>query len=449
MGTAAVQSPREGQADALERRACELAAGIHAATAELSQLLASFDTLGAWYETGVRSCAQWLSFAAGFNLHTGSELIRVGHALAQLPRVAEAFAAGRLSLDKVRAITGVATPADETIWVELALSVTASQLGRICREYRQALEADDPGTAERHLARRGVWAESTDDGMLRIVALLPPEDGELVLQALEAVRVPLPPQDPEDPEPVPDPAYDRFAASRSDALARVATLALESAAADQGGDAASTHQVVVHVDVGLLTGEQAEGRCQLEGGMPLSVATARRLGCDCEVVALTERDGLPIDVGRRRRVVSPRLRRALEARDRTCRFPGCPVGSRRADAHHLLHWAMGGRTDLGNLLKLCKLHHRRLYEGVYRIRKRGRGELVFETASGREIGVAGIAVEPGCEGGEGVRRRSQAHGLAIGAATPRARDGTPCDHDHVVSVIYDACELARARAGPD
>jgi hypothetical protein len=443
----AVHAPNQAQTDALERRACELAASIHAATAELSQLLASFDTLGAWYETGVRSCAQWLSFAAGFNVHTGSELIRVGHALTQLPRVAEAFASGRLSFDKVRAITQVVTPADETIWVELALSVTASQLGRICREYRQALEANDPGVAERQLARRGVWAESTDDGMLRILALLPPEEGELVLRALEAVRVPLAPQDPEHPEAVPDPAYDRFAASRADALGRVCEQALESAAAE-GGDAAPTHQVVVHVDVGLLTGEQAEGRCQLEGGMPLSVAAARRLGCDCEVVALTERDGLPIDAGRRRRVVSPRLRRALESRDRTCRFPGCPVGSRRADAHHLLHWALGGKTDLGNLVKLCKSHHRRLHDGIYRIRQRGRGELVFETAAGREIGVTGIAVEPGCEGGEGVRRRSQARGLAVGAATPRAEDGTRCDHDHVVSVIFDACELARARAGP-
>ena len=148
-------------------------------------------------------------------------------------------------------------------------------------------------------------------------------------------------------------------ASRVDALFSVCEEALARPADDHAGNAASTRQLVVHVDVGLLTGEQSEGRCQLEGGMPLSAAVARRLSCDCEGVTLTEREGLPIDVGRRRRVVSRRLRRALEWRDRTCRYPGCPVGSRRSDAHHLLAWALGGDTDLDNLIKLCRLCRRR------------------------------------------------------------------------------------------
>src|SRR5439155_4155974 len=169
--------------------------------------------------------------------------------------------------------------------------------------------------------------------------------------------------------------------------------------------------------------------------------------CDCEVVTLTEREGLPIDVGRRRRVVSRRLRRALEWRDRTCRYPGCPVGSRRSDAHHLLPWALGGDTDLDNLIKLCRFHHGRLHEGVYRIHEKGDGELVFEAPSGKEIGVVSIAVEPGGERGEGLRRRSRERGLAIEPMTPRALDGTPLDHDHVVSVICDASQWAKARAG--
>ena len=115
MQAAIAESTTEAHIDAVERRTCELAAHIHAATAELSQLLASFDSLGAWYATGVRSCAQWLSFAAGFNLHTGSELVRVGHALSRLPGIAQAFAGGRLSFDKVRVVTQVATAADEEV----------------------------------------------------------------------------------------------------------------------------------------------------------------------------------------------------------------------------------------------------------------------------------------------------------------------------------------------
>jgi Domain of unknown function (DUF222) len=499
----------ETDAGALESRACELSAHIHAATAELSRLLASFDASGAWYQQGTRSCAHWLSLTAGFNAHTGAELVRVGHALEGLPRLAEAFGQGRLSLDKVRAVTQVATAADEHVWVELALAVTASQLGRICREYRLALEVNHPEAAERRLARRGVWAETTEDGMLRIVALLPPEEGELVLQAIEAARqgrqggqaaapagtaesgqpvdldadqdeqlspalddaidgglddelagdeaVDLEPDldldvdpdaVPEPPEPVPDPAEDPHAAGRAGGLVAVCQGALTSGAAGERGDGATPHQVVVHVDAGLLTGEQADGRCQLEGGMPLALSTVRRLGCDCEVLALTERDGLPLDVGRRRRTVPRRLRRALEWRDRTCRFPGCLVGSRRSDDHHLLPWYLGGATDLRNLLKLCRFHHARVHDGVFTIVDERGGDLRFETAAGREIGVVNIAVEPGGEWGEGVRGRSRREGLAVDAMTSRALDGGPLDYEYATSVLADACQLINARAGP-
>ena len=60
-----------------------------------------------------------------------------------------------------------------------------------------------------------------------------------------------------------------------------------------------------------------------------------------------------LDVGRRTRTISPALRRALAARDRQCRFPGCQ--KRRCDAHHLEHWAAGGATALDNLVLLCRL----------------------------------------------------------------------------------------------
>jgi hypothetical protein len=70
--------------------------------------------------------------------------------------------------------------------------------------------------------------------------------------------------------------------------------------------------------------------------------------------------GSILDVGRRTRTIPPAIRRALEARDRGCRFPGC--GSRFTDAHHVVHWADGGATKLDNLILLCHYHHRLLHE---------------------------------------------------------------------------------------
>ena len=61
-----------------------------------------------------------------------------------------------------------------------------------------------------------------------------------------------------------------------------------------------------------------------------------------------------LNLSRKHRLVQPALRRALEARDRGCRFPGCSH-ERWLDAHHVVHWADGGETSLGNTLLLCSL----------------------------------------------------------------------------------------------
>ena len=50
------------------------------------------------------------------------------------------------------------------------------------------------------------------------------------------------------------------------------------------------------------------------------------------------------------------------ARDKGCRFPGCP-NKRFIDGHHVKHWANGGETKLGNLVSLCRFHHRAVHEG--------------------------------------------------------------------------------------
>ena len=76
-------------------------------------------------------------------------------------------------------------------------------------------------------------------------------------------------------------------------------------------------------------------------------------------------DGSVLDIGRKTRTIPPALRRALESRDRGCRFPGC--GLRFTDAHHVRHWADGGETKLDNLVLLCRFHHRLVHEEGYRV----------------------------------------------------------------------------------
>src|SRR5215831_448019 len=339
----------------------ELAAHIYSAQAELALKVAKLDDDGAWAGDGYLSMVHWLSVHLGPGRVSARELVRVGHALVELPRVAAAFASGSLSYDKVRFICEVATPEDQEVWVELAQGISGSQLIKICLGYRRAREADSGERAEAQLARRGLWSFKEDDGMVRLIALLPAEDAAVVMTALEAVSAEQPPVPIKDTSPVPDPAEDRWAARRADSLVAIC---------EQAGALVSdpeSCQLVVHVDVGVLTGEDPKGRCHLEDGTPISAAVARRLGCDAQVVAVTEREGLPIDVGRSRRLFTRPQRRALQARDGTCRFPGCGVPARRTHLHHLFPWELGGPTDLSNALSLCAAHHARLHDGHYQI----------------------------------------------------------------------------------
>jgi len=78
-------------------------------------------------------------------------------------------------------------------------------------------------------------------------------------------------------------------------------------------------------------------------GQRLAPDTVRRIACDGSLLQITEDiAGNPLDIGRKTRAVPPAMRRALQARDAGCRFPGCSH-RRFVDAHHIEHWADGGR----------------------------------------------------------------------------------------------------------
>jgi hypothetical protein len=428
-----VSPERQELAKALEQRIGASSALAHSALADACQAVAEFDEIGGWCAPGIRSSAHWLAINAGFDIHNGSELLRVGLALRVLPQIAEAFSAGRLSFDKVRQVTTVAAPGTEDVFLEIALGASGSQLARICSSLRRIATADAPDHDQRQLAERGLWTHIDEDGMMRLVAKLLPEDAAVVMAAIESIAGSRPVQSDSD---VPDPAEEPWAARRADALVSMAQHVLAGGASALIGENV-IRQVVVHADINLLTGESPDGRCFIEGGAPLSVGAARRIGCDAEIISVTERDGLPIDVGRTKRFPTDRLRRALEVRDRFCRFPGCGVPASRTHAHHIQHWLDGGATDMRNLVLLCGFHHRRLHDGGYAIHPSSDG-FRFETHDGHVIGGSRPALAES--------RQPEAFSLE----TARAEwGGEPMDFDHTIFVLAQHVGPAEARAGPD
>ena len=411
----------------LEREITELAAHINAATCSWLLLVGEFDRREGWAEWGCKSCAHWLSYRCGLSPTAGREQVRVARLLHGLPAIRARFASGELSYSQVRALTRVATAETEQDLLMIARHATAAQLDVIVGAYRGVLSyelgADEPG-----VERRFVRCDHDEDGSLMIQARLPAEEGALVMAALEAGRDALREGTAPDPKDArgshaeagegsapaeathigdsragglerrdgDEAPSDRTPASNADALVLMAQTLLSSGPAD--GSAADRYQVVVHVDAATLTDGDSDGSCQLEHGTALHPETARRLACDASLVRILERDGRPLSVGRKTRSVPPALRRALQCRDRGCRFPGCtqrrylhahPGGSApyspASRGTPPSDSAMGGRTDLSNLVQLCAHHHRLLHEGGYQVKRGPRGALRFRRPDGQPV----------------------------------------------------------------
>ncbi len=155
--------------------------------------------------------------------------------------------------------------------------------------------------------------------------------------------------------------------------------------------------------------------------IPNSAETARRLACDASRVEVRhDSDGSVLDVGRRTRTIPPALRRALDARDRGCRFPGCG-GLRFTDAHHIVHWADGGETKLDNTLLLCRSHHRRVHEGGYQVCSDRDGQVVFFTPKGKALFEVGPPPELGPDPVEALVRRNRKRGVTPDAHSTASR----------------------------
>jgi len=376
----------------------ELAAHIHAATFQLLELIRIFDEEKGWGGDGVNSCAHWLNWKCGMNTGAAREKVRVSHALPNLPKISAAFRQGRISYSKVRAMTRVATRANEDYLLMIARHGTAAHVERLVRAYRgaeriKAMEVENIRHAQRELS----WFTDCD-GMWVFKGRFTAEQGALISKALEAAMDEMFHEVSDEPvdvsaetppgvdgcTPVPHPVAVR----RADALERVAETWLAGDGDRSGGDRYLLH---VHTDPETLKAQGQGADSELEGHGRVSAETSRRMACDASVVHWHEtQDGETLNIGRKSRSIPPATRRVLQRRDGGCRFPGCTC-RRFVDAHHVQHWADGGETNLDNLVLLCRRHHRLVHEGGFGVQADGGGGFSFSYPDGR-------AMNPGLDG---------------------------------------------------
>jgi hypothetical protein len=348
-------------------------------------LVRDFDDRFGYAKWSFKTCAEWLAWRCGLSPSAAREKVRTAQALRWLPVLSRAFADGRLSYSKVRALTRVAHAHDEDLLLRYALDASVMQVEERCRQLRN-VQPESVHEARRSWERRSltVWRDEAR-GTMRITVEVPIEEGELIANAIDCAVAAGEVSTGLEPDTDGAPKGATWRAQQADALVAVAKAYLDGGGVGGECSGGDHHQVVVHVDEAAL--RQEAGRSDL----PLE--TVRRLACDGSVVTVVEDErGNPLDVGRKQRTVSTALRRALYARGRRCTFPGC---QRRhyLHAHHLHHWIDGGETTLDNLTLLCAQHHRLLHEGGFKIEREGDGALRFLRADGRVIPRGGYRVE--------------------------------------------------------
>jgi Domain of unknown function (DUF222)/HNH endonuclease len=401
------------------------------ATARLLELIQEFDTLGGWGHAGAKSCAEWLSWRVGLDLNAAGERVRVARALPALPRIRQAFAQGRLSYSKVRALTRVATADTEERLLTAGTSMSAAQLERLVRAWRRVDRKAENQDAARRQKSRSLSVYQDEDGMFVVRGRLTPEVGAVLRQALAAVcdemyakaRV----NDPEGDPPT-------IGQQQADAIAIIAETALHHEL--DPGPSGGRYQVVVHVDGPVLANPEQPGQSVLEDGDHLSAESSRRRACDASrVVMRHDPDGRVTEISARTRTIPPALRRALHHRDRGCTFPSC--GRRFTQGHHLRHWANGGPTTLSNLALLCRRHHRSVHEDGFHVERLADGELEFRRPDGRVLAHAPAAPFVAADGGATLTVRNAAAGIEIDGHTLRPSwTGERLDVGYAIDVLH-------------
>jgi hypothetical protein len=272
---------------------------------------------------GFGSTTAWLVALSGDPAAVCRSRLGVAESLREMPETKAAFAAGDLPESRVRLLAQVREAA------------SSQRLLQVLQEWRQATDPEGAeADTERAFAHRALRLSPGQVlRMLHIDGDLDPESGTVVQTALRALSE----------SAALDPADDRTPAQRrADALVEICRRHLDGTP----GSGSRRPHLTLTVPWDAL--QKGHGLVATEVG-PISAETARRLACDATLSRLVlQSDGSPAEAGQSRRVIPPALRRALHLRDQGCTHPGCDMPARFCDAHHIVHWADGGKTKLAN-----------------------------------------------------------------------------------------------------
>ena len=387
---------------AIDRALRSCASRRAALDAEEARWLVAAEHIALHRQLGCASIHEYLERVLGYTPRMARERLRVARALAELPAMMSALAAGELSHSAVRELTRVATPETEAAWLDAARGCTLRELEEAVSGRERGARPDDPPDGEPRPLRIELELSPSTMALYRdALRWLEVEAGERLTddQAVAAMcRAVLAGErvaddadtddaDADDADDAEADDADTDDADADDADADDADADADDADTDDAepGDDTTTddstndpvddarprdraapradrppYQIAVTVCATCQRGwHDAGGRA-----FALTRAELATASCDADVLGRVDGGG-PAHLSRS---IPPSVRRQVMRRDRgRCIVPGCRA-ARYLHVHHVIPWAVGGDHDPRRLCLLCAGHHLALHAGLIVIR---------------------------------------------------------------------------------
>lgn len=326
---------------------------------------ASFAERAEEFHDGSESVTDWFRHECNMQFGVVVDRLNVGQHVAKLPESAAAVVTGEIGFAHLSVMARALKKVEdyrcdksfpEAELLDQARSMTPGRFWHHTRRVLHSINAELVAAEQRFRAEER-WLRFSDmeDGSVAISGQLDSIGAATVRSALEPLSRRMGEGD--------DRCYER---RLGDGCVDMAMMVLDSGRLPHTATQRPHLQVTTTLET--LCGKPGAPAAEMEFSEPISSKTVQRIACDSSISRVIFGPGsVVLDAGRARRVVSSATRRALNARDRHCQWPGCERPAGWSAAHHLVHWTEGGLTDLANLILLCHRHHWAVHEGGWKL----------------------------------------------------------------------------------
>ena len=318
---------------------------------------------------------------AGKTKHQARRSLGTAEVLDEMPELRAAVDSGEVALANAERLADAAQrTAPETVdsasdLLDMAKELPPDKFAREASAWTQSHQPDHGhGDWLEKRRRRYLKTWKQQDGMVRLDGLLDPETGTRICNRLQGTAEQLHRQDQKTARTNREDSgfggsdgeetrsWDQL---RADALDLLTSDNADGSKASGGSGGRPKAEIIAVADIGVLTGDNPAGRCEIPGTGPVPPEVLQRIACDAQLTGVIFADGKPLYHGSTIRTATGAQWRMLIARDGGC--VGCGAGPALCQAHHIVPYARLRRTDIDNLVLVCWRCHHNIHDHHWRV----------------------------------------------------------------------------------